>query len=635
MKKIFTVFIALWLAVSWVFCAAAEAPSGLPAVTEQAAETAAAGDFREALAAWAAGPAGRQDLKATLLTADSEPREMTIRRDAGITELAVADLGRLQISENAIALEIGDFRYTFDLNRFRGDERPFLPEADTLRPDLEMIRPWLDRALKEILLPHARFGLSFRGITVHVEATDESLREKAAAWFDQLVQERTVLETLIAHYGRFLRTFFPFIPRSFDELKETWEAEKANPSIPWPDFTVTADITYGKGFSGTSISCDANLYCKGLGWGKLSLELARSRGSLDLITSLDTNDESGRRNSFGLDFHSRGDKLDAILLIPRNTFTLSAERLPDADSRTVRYTATLDEQLGRTQLQLNAVYNLADASVKGDLCRLRTDSDEAPVRVAAWDLFMRANGWDASLLLPAYAGVRLALHRTRDEQYNRLKLDVGSSYGSLYTDLWIYHALEDERRIRLETDMFNQYDPCTYNLILTRNGFEAYRASVRGEQTDWSLKASRTVTENGWEINAEYLNRVSRSYTFNTGDRPSTLQVVRDGATVTGTLDWSSVGSRSLLARLDPDRLTWTQDGITRTLGVQENAPEKMVVLLTEAQEGRNADRVLADLTLTLEEDVLRGVLTVGDEEKARLTVEPVPKEPIRRITGP
>ena len=60
-----------------------------------------------------------------------------------------------------------------------------------------------------------------------------------------------------------------------------------------------------------------------------------------------------------------------------------------------------------------------------------------------------------------------------------------------------------------------------------------------------------------------------------------------------------------------------------------------MVVLLTEAQEGRNADRVLADLTLTLEEDVLRGVLTVGDEEKARLTVEPVPKEPIRQITGP
>lgn len=611
MKKLIALLLAVFMAASLSFSAAETLP--------------AEGGFFPALRDWSSGLAQEgQDYKAAVSVAGFSLFSMLIRKDSGITELAVPDLGRVQFSDKALALEAGNRQFVLDLASLREKFRKSDAEKINFKADLEMIKPWLDQGIREIILPSADLGLNFSGLTVHISATDEVIRERTWAWIDKLMEERTTLETLLAHYGRYLKLFIPWLPQTFDELKQAWEAEKANPSFTWPDFSVTADLTYSIGLGGRHISCNADLYCEGLGRAGLTMEMVPARDGSDILASLDTTGEDGSKNAFSLDFHCHGDKSSGVLTIPGNTFTLNAERRTESDT-TVHYNAVLDEQKDHGRFLLNAVMDPRDSSLKSELYRTRTDSDEVPEKLAAMDLYTRINGWDWSLALDS---TRIALHKSDEEQYGRLKVEVSNAYTSRYVDLWSYRTGGDGFRFKLESNLFNTVDPPIYNLAVGSGGFEFSRLSAGGQQCDLFLKLARKQTENGFELDAEYLNRMVWSEVFNTGDRPSTLKIVRESQAFRADLDWSSYGRQVFAVSVSPERIAWTNVRSTHAITVDENTPEKLVLRMT-----KDETKELAKLSLALKDDCLKGILSLKGFELIRIVIEPTEKEPIREIT--
>jgi hypothetical protein len=633
MKKLIAVFLAILMALPFAFASAEEQAQTEAAVEEllQAiTEEQAPQDFFQAFGAWFAGLKNEQyDYKANLLTDGQSVGEAVLRTGGGIIELEVPNLGRLQFSESGVAGEVGGQGFVINpefLNKKEQKEenKVDLPDKEEVQADLNMLQPWLDRALKEILMPCAHIGLSFSGVTVHVEATDEILREKTWAFIDKLMAERKTLETLLAHYGPLLEKVIPDMPKTFDELKALWDKEKANPAVTWPDFRLIADATYSVGFTGKTISLDATIDWTGLGQAKITAEVIPARDGLDVIASLDTIGAKGRTGAYSLDLHVHSDKVNVALGVPGNVYRLNAERTLQADYISL-YTAVLEEQKNRNQLLLDAVYDSRDSSLKAELYRNTAGSEEPSVKLAAMDLFIRENGWDWALTLESS---RYALHHTGGDQYHHLKAEINNSFASdLYFDLWIYQLL-DGTRIKLDSNFLNANNPHIYTLTTGAEGIEFTCESDYGRKLECRVKYSRVVTETGFEINVEYMNCVAQGDTFNTGDRPSTLKIVRDGADFRADLDWSSAGSQAFAVSLAPHKVTYTDRSGVYETAVTENTPEKLAVRMT-----KDGTEELGSIVLTLAGDLLRGVLSTKDGEIGSFTVERVEKQPIRKIT--
>lgn len=624
MKRILALILAVLLTIVFACSSAEEQPADavLPAAVEQPA----AEDFFHALQAWSSGlRSAQKDYRATLLIDDQPIQDMTVRQDEGITEIAFPDIGRVQFSEKGIGLELGELQHFFDLESMRNKIRDRIPSKDELKADVEVLKPLLDSALKEILLPSVDLSLSFGGVTAHVEATDESIRERTFAFVDKLMEERTTLENLLDHYHRILGLFIPDMPQSFDELKQLWEKQKASPAS-WPDFNITADITYGMGWGGRkNITCNANLYSKDLGWAKFSMDLGLGRDGFDITASLNTNDRYYSTDAYTLDIHLGGNRLNGVLTIPRNNLVLNAEWNP-AEDNTIHCTAVLDDQAGRNRFRLEAVFDPKDVSTKAELYRSRSDQEESPVKMASLDLYTRHDGWDGALTTDLF---RFALHRTISNQYNHLKAEISSTYSeNYYADLWTYREEGSGIRVKLDTNFASAYHPRIYNLVIKADEIGFSRLSDFGQRCDYSFRLTRKLSDDGFEYNAEYLNLISSSYSFYTGDRPSTLKLVRDGQKYQAELDWSIAGRQSFMIFLIPHQLIYTDRSGRFEISVFENTAEKLEVRMV-----KNGSSELARLALVLAGDRLLGILSVSEKEIARVLVEPIDKEPVRMIT--
>ena len=318
MTKIISLILAFIMAAVFPFSAVDEQPA--------AVEQPAAAGFWAPLQAWVSNVSwGEKNYKLTFSAGEDSPSDVFIRKDAAVTEIELPDFGRVQISEETLALEIFGLPIVIDFGAFRQKNQASPGEKGTLSTDFEMLKPWLEKAYREILLPCADLGLNFGGLTAHIEASDETIRERTWAWIDSLMEERTILETLLNHYGPSLQLFIPGMPETFDELKQAWESEKANPAVTWPDFSVIADVVYNLGLGGKSISCDADLSSDGLGSIVLHLKLVPAGDGYDAAASMEiySLDEAG--DTYSLDLHAHGDSFSGVFNAPDNTIALNAE----------------------------------------------------------------------------------------------------------------------------------------------------------------------------------------------------------------------------------------------------------------------------------------------------------------------
>ena len=365
MTKIIAVILAFILAAVFPF----------PAVDEQPAsvEQSAAVSFLEPLRAWSSKVSWEeQDYKLTFSAGEDSPCEVFIRKDAGMTDIWLPEFGRVQLSEGKLALEIMGLPVVIDLGAFRQKVQNSSQEKSTLFTDFEMLKPWLEKAYKEILLPCADLGLNFGGLTAHIDANDEIIRQRTWAWIDSLMEERTILETLLNHYGPYLRPFISGFPETFDELKQAWDSEKANPAVTWPDFSVIADVTYNPGLGGKRISCDVDLSSAGLGSLVFHLVVLPAGDGFDATFSMEIYrlDEAG--NIYSLDLRSHEDRFIVIFTAPDNTYTLNAERKAEEGAEKLTAGITVnEEELG------NVLITLKEGRLEGVLA-LR---DKKPVRV--------------------------------------------------------------------------------------------------------------------------------------------------------------------------------------------------------------------------------------------------------------
>jgi len=598
-----------------------------------AEETVAAGNFLQGLREWFTGlDLEKSDYKASIFSGGYQTAEVTVRRDQGITEIAVPGSRRMQISENMIVVDAGGQLYTVDLAAMKEAQQTFLGEDRHLDRDIEMLRPWLQKAFNDIILPSVELSMGRRGLTLHIDAGAEEIRERTYAWMDEFIADRNTVETILKRYGLYLGTLIPGMPQTYEELKIAWETEKANPGSRWPDFRITADITSDRSLYGRNISCVANLYFAGAGGARLSFELAAVRDGFDLVSSLDVSDgrisrRHSRSSSYEFDLHCHGNQLSGVLATPDDTYILSAEKKTEEDD-TTHITATMKEQRSHGEIMLDAVYDPSASSLKARLYNMNSDYYDGgtPRELADLEAYLRSNGMDLSL---SADNTRISVHTGSDYYYRHLKIDIDNQYNEdLFLDFWLQRADSGEVRLRLDSNFINAYNPHTYSLAVGKNGIDFSRTTGYGQFRDLAFTVSQKQTENGFEAEVSYLNLYEYNPSFNTGNRPSTLKIVRENDEMKAELDWSMEGRQAFAVSYAPGILTYTDGYGVYECRVTEDTAEKLVIAVTKDREE------LGTIVLTLKDGCLRGTLSAGNEEEMKIVIEPIEKKPIEVIRG-
>ena len=660
MKKILAVLLAVSLLLG-ISCAAAE-------------EQATAGDFLQPLARWAQSlNLDESDYYGSVGWAGGLLYDGTIRKNQDFTELAVSGLGRAQISRKKIMLEIGGQKYGIDLTAVVKDLlQSFASGGRSFTKDLKVLWPWAEKAFKDILLPCVRISYSIDGLTLHIDANDEEIKERTYAFIDEIMAERNTAEALLSHFGSFLGRFIPGMPKTVDELERFWESEKANQTIAWRKFNFSADITCSMKFSGQSVSGHGNLYLEGLYGATISFELKSDKEGVDLLGSLDlTNDRAGMQSSsYKLALHLIGDKAEGLLQIQDNTYALKAEK-ETPEKGAARYTASLVGMNRQNKVfamyDLEASFDPDNKSVGISLYETRNagTSSESRERVAGLDLYKGILGWEAELKLPFED---LSVNLSRGDRYCRLRLEYTSATESRswYLDTWLYYS-PGEYLIKAETNLFDLYNDNErniYTVSLAARKHEIEYSVSDGLETKCHAKLSYNRTGNGFEAEAEYLNLWAPDPVFNTWKKPSRLKLVREGNSYRADLEWcresKTEWSATGILDFDPTggfgkleidatqydlagdrpeksyRLSYVPGAITYAdktgayeLRITENTAEKMVFSVTKDEKYE-----MASLTLTLDDQgAFNAAVGFMGFEMGNMTIKPIPKEPVDEIT--
>ena len=628
-------------------------------------------DFPQALMRWVQNlNLDESDYFASAGWENSPVYQATLRKNQSITELTVPDIGRAQISDNKVILDIGGQKYGIDLSMLMELIQSFSSDEKAALLDLEMLRPWLEKALTDIVLPSVRINYSNGGFSVHIDADDEQFKARTYALIDEIMAEKKTVETILSHYGPFLVQFFSGMPQTYDELRRIWEVEKAVQTLYWRDFSLEADITWFQRQDGLSASGHVKLYLEWLFGANLSFELKSTDEGIDFLASLDlTNYRDWIQSTSGkLEFHVAVDKMEGMLQLQDYSYMLTAERIKEEDGL-CHYTVCLTgmETKWREMIlkyDLDVIYDPGDKSLKAALYWTKNiaSSDESREKLAALDVHKGILGWEAELTLPYDI---LSLNLNYGDQYWHLKLEhMGLRYYNYwYLDAWLYYS-PDEYLIKAETNLLNLYDynrgrnTYTYALALRKNELEYSVSNVH--ETKCLVKIAYNRTANGFEADVEYLNLLSANPAFNTWKKPSRLKLVRERnqykadlewsqesktvLSATGMLDLDEFGAFSKLSieatRYDlrdgmqnpnyhltviPETITYVDQSGIYELRIAENSADKMAITYTKDYKDE-----LGSLILTLDDQgTFNGVLTVMGNEMANIIIKPIPKVPI------
>ena len=578
-------------------------------MTAAGAETAAGGDFAAGFMGWLSSiDLSGSDYAATVQT-PSETERAVLRQDGAVTEIELEGQGRVQLSQNAIALEIQGQRYYIDLESILGMMQPMLTSGD-MESEMEMLTPWLQKALMQILLPSAKLSIRPEGTMIHFEATAQELQERLYAFIDEMMAERTTLETLLKHYGAAVQMSVQGFPADFETLKSLWEAEKAQPA-QWPDFALSADITtasaYGKP---AEFSCAADITMEGRQICSLRLEFEETREGIQAHFALNAGEN--RASAASVDLEMRlGDGDVYFRLISGNryteTYTLHIFRSSGEEIEPrIRWTAiltvegsnmhsareyTLDVELDPDQKTLYAVLNENDESETGQLARLD----------AAWS----DTGIDGTLQVQED---KLYFRAAQGVMYTRVKVDYvpKDTYSAFSFDLWVYRQTGDARKIRAEVKAARGFHRI-YTLETDPNRIEFDATDPLYGRMAY-CKLYRKLSAKGFEAGLEYQNLFSNDKLY-TGRIPLTVTIRKDGNLYRADIQLPSRDSE--------------EEPQTYQIAMTENSENALTILAT-----RNETEELGKLELRIEDGtVLTGNLSAAGTEQVTLKVEPAEKQ--------
>ena len=588
--------------------------------------------------------------------------EAVLRKDPSLAEIEIPGLGRLQTSEKQIALEwngqkiIVDLDSILSLASFAGE--------DGVRKDMEILKPWLRKAAAEIFLPCAELHSDRNGFSLHIEATGQNIRDRTYALIDEMMEERTTLETLLSRYGKTLALFIPHMKTDFDSLKEAWEAEKARPRVNWPAFTVNADLSLACGRSGPQfafagdLSIDRGFACF------FRLEYAQTEEGFDLNASFDPVSPYMRgrystTDSYALSLTLAGRRLSGRFSAGGESYTLNAEITQEReDSALITGSLSCSGESGSSpwELRINCPVDIRQRSLRAvfDMVRYPNTSDESSERVAVLDGRLLQSGLEAALETDTNI---LSLRLNGTEKYARAKFENrirGWSRSTLF-DAWIFHPEEQQYRIRIDTNLAGARQQ--YSLFLNK-GEMAFDLSY-GYGKAISAKIMFRPGPNGFDAEIDYLNLLPYLDQAYTGPEPWSLKVSRNGSIITADLALRNItahasaelsedgqlklfeGEATTADLRHPDRSqTWrlsyvpgtatlaAPDGIYE-LKVTANTSQTLVLRLTKDYQSE-----LGSLVFTLDPaSGFSGLLTVEGQEKANLSLFTAEKEPIVPIT--
>ena len=657
MKRVIAVLLAIMMLAG--ISASAEETRQDAEDTRQAAE-----DFIQSLEQWVwnLNPEA-SDYMGTVRWIGGKPLEVFFRNDGSIIELEHSDFGKVQFSGDKVMLDVGGKKFGLSFSAFAGLFRR--SDASTsgkasVANGLELLRPWLMKAFSDIVLPCVSLRPSRDGLMIHLEANNEVIREKVSALVDSFIEERKTAETLLSHYGSYLRLLFPELPRTFDELEKAWQAAKRNPAFFGQAFSIVADVTYSQSDDDLAVTGKIDLFIDTLSVTNLSFELVKGRDAADLIFSLNNNNMSA---PIRLEYHRKEGKLQAAVEINGYTYSLTANQSAEGDGK-IHYSVTLGGRDARnralTQYDLEAVADPDDGSVEATLYNTKKpdNPDSSRKKLGTLDVVRRVSGWDGTLDLPIG---KFLIHLGSGDQYGTLRLEYKgfSILPDWYVEAWLYHPAEQEYRLVVDTNLVHRRQQI-YTLEIRKHELD-YTVSVQS-RTACHIKATYNPLPDGCEVNIEYMNPVSKHPVFRTGETPSTLSFAMSRNHYQVNLEWFmsgkpvlkgegtlDLGANGLFREMILDvlqygrrgngpekhyRLAVNPFGITVvnnedvfSLGLTENTAEKLAVALTNGK-----SKEYGGLILSLEDGIFSGKLKVFGMEMAGFSIQPIPKEPIEPI---
>ena len=402
-------------------------------------EAAANVDFADGFLAWTKSlDLNRTDYHGQVVYNGIPSVDTTLRKDGGLTELAISNLGRVQISDQTLALEINGQKYYVDLASIMDTVMPLLEGEQSYSEDLEMAGSWLEKALQQVVLPCLKVSFTERGMLIHLEASDEIIRERAYTLIDELMADRQCVEGLLKKYSGILSLFIPDMPETFEELEAAWISEKENHEFYWRDFDVSADITYSRNNQEIQMSGEVSLYIQWLFGIDLSFELASEGETIDLLADIDLTNYRDyiRSASNKLEFHCQGNRLYGTLKTRDMTYSLNAEKETE-ENKQDRYVATLTgKQYGKfvVKYDLDALYDSQANSLKATVYETQDigTSYESQKELMDLECYKRIMGWDVNLKLPYDI---CSMHFSFGKQYSRLKIEsTGYAFNYVYLD---------------------------------------------------------------------------------------------------------------------------------------------------------------------------------------------------------
>ena len=260
MKKLLALILALSLCVSLT---ASLAESNAPL----------SGAFGRALQEWIQS----LDPSSTDLRIDWTDGEKTssaeIRGDNDLTLVEIPELGRIQISEGKIVLQLEGKTTVVDLNsliRFQQSRTT----ADSR--DSRLLSMLYIQAFEEVIMPSVKMRMGENGLVFHFSIDNQVLIRRLYDYLDKVFQSEAYRELILRSFSSFLASV-PDSPKTGDELLSWWKNEYSNAGKAEKTTVLDLDVISNDRSAGSEI----------VGFGTLTSREVRFDFSFDSCSSMD------------------------------------------------------------------------------------------------------------------------------------------------------------------------------------------------------------------------------------------------------------------------------------------------------------------------------------------------------------
>ncbi len=491
--------------------------------------------FSASLFKWASGlnPA-EYDLHAAI-SADRKSYSATLKHDGAVTSIEIPGIGALQIDQKDIVLNVSGMTYVMNIESLVRLFADAAQPSGGSRTDTSLIRPLLQQAVQEILLPSVELSYSFSTINCHIALNETELRDRSVAFIDKLIASDS-FEPLYAAYGQYFQLLIPDFPKSADDIRAAWPDIEAQSHYPISDhFSIEADFQRSlSSWGAPEIACVGNIFCmyRSIGF---SFEYSARRDGFSLCASL--SERTGNYDAFNVSFALDGFDQNIAGSLTVNTYESNAF-LFKAAFRNDSIDAEIDYRQNNRLMgtvHVNGTHDRTSKTITGKIDYTdRQYDDGQTVHVASLDLSYWASGCTGNLSVP---GAYFQIHSTMGNSYahTALTAQLDSWYGSQECfELWLFKSGWNSYRARFEI-LRQAYGNQYREFFLTgTSGPTGFSASVSGRlaQTQISGSVNYERKPDGFDFSVEY-NPDALYFSQYTGMEriPFSIRISRTGKT--------------------------------------------------------------------------------------------------------